>query len=354
MIATVNAFLKSLLEQGFVQALLAPQEVPSKKTAFPVLISDPEKLDANVFAPALPVSTASALSNITRIKGSDTPVAAVMRACQLRATFELAKLKQVNLENILLIGVDCLGTFPTNTYAAFPEKASPTEFLLAETGLEKYLRSSCRVCKDPVPEHADITIGVFGMDRSKELFIHAATEAGEKTVKNLQDCADAASREKGVKQVREEKNKARAAFLSEKADIRGIDKLTEFFDACINCHNCMRACPICYCKECLFDSAVFDLEANRYVSKAKTKGAFKLPADSLLFHVTRMNHMILSCVQCGLCEQACPNNIPLMDLFTITADNAQAQFGYLPGRDPKEPVPMVVFREDEYHEVGEK
>jgi len=353
-VSTVNTFLKGLLEQGVVQALLVPQEVPSRKTAFPVLVSDPKKLDANIFAPALPVSTASALSKITRIKGSDKPVGIVMRACQLRATIELAKLKQVNLENILLIGVDCLGTFSTNTYGAFSEKDTPTDFILKGADTAKYLRSSCRVCKDPVPAHCDITIGVFGMDRSKELFIHAATEAGEKAVKDLPDLSDTSSREKGIKLVQEEKNAARASFLKEKSTIQGIDKLTEFFDACINCHNCMKACPICYCKECLFESAVFDLEANKYVAKTKNKGLYKMPVDSLLFQVTRMNHMILSCVQCGLCEQACPNSIPLMDIFIAAAENAQAEFGYMPGRDPKEQVPLVVFRENEYHDVGEK
>ena len=78
-----------------------------------------------------------------------------------------------------------------------------------------------------------------------------------------------------------------------------------------------------------------------------------MPTDSLLFHVTRMNHMTLSCVQCGLCEQACPNNIPLMDIVIPVADNAQAEFKYDPGRDPEEELPLVVFREDEYQQVGE-
>ena len=351
--SAVNSFLKGLLESGSVDAILAPQVVPSQKMVFPVMVSDPQKLDTNVFAPVMPVSTATILSKITRIKSAEKITGIVMRACQLRAAVELVKLKQVNLENILLIGVDCMGTFPANTYSNFPEDMTPTEFLLQGNNPDKHLRSACVVCKDPVPSNADITIGIFGMDRSKELLIQANTEAGENLIKELPDLKNTAEREKAVVEIREGKNRARAKFIEEKSNIKGIDTLAEFFDTCINCHNCMTVCPICYCKECLLESSVFDLEANKYLSKAKNKGPFKMPTDSLLFHVTRMNHMTLSCVQCGLCEQACPNNIPLMDIVIPVADNAQAEFKYDPGRDPEEELPLVVFREDEYQQVGE-
>ena len=79
-----------------------------------------------------------------------------------------------------------------------------------------------------------------------------------------------------------------------------------------------------------------------------------MPSDSLLFHITRMNHMVVSCVGCGLCEQACPSNIPLMEIITPIGENAQKEFNYNPGNDVKEKVPMVVYKEDEYQEVGEK
>jgi formate dehydrogenase subunit beta len=65
-----------------------------------------------------------------------------------------------------------------------------------------------------------------------------------------------------------------------------------------------------------------------------------------------MNHMILSCVQCGLCEQACPGNIPLLDLLAPVAEKAQSTFNYSPGKNSDDELPLAVYREDEYENVG--
>ena len=357
---SVNNMFKELLKSGKIDALLVPQEVPSKKSVFPVLISDPDQLHANIFAPALPSSTAKMISKITRFQPAQKPIGVVMRACQIRAVIELVKLNQVSLENIILIGVDCLGTFSVNTYADFSEKKTPAQFILdsfiaKSNDAEKYLRSACVVCKDPVPTNADIVIGLFGMDISKELLVEVQTDAGKKVLEGIKlDAKDVKDRGNAVNAVREDKTKKRNEFVKEKSSLKGIAALSEFFDKCVNCHNCMKACPICYCKECLFDSSVFDAEAYKFLRKAESKGLFKMPNDSILFHLGRMNHMILSCVECGLCEQACPTNIPLMDVFIPTAENAQKEFDYYPGKNPDEKVPMVVYREDEYLDVGEQ
>lgn len=359
--ASINDFLKHLLSSGKIHALLVPQHTPSKKVVFPVLISDPKKLHADVIAPILPISTASMVSKMTKVQPPQKPVGVVMRACQIRALIELTKLNQAKLDNIVIIGVDCPGTFSTNTYADFPEKKSPTHFILEawtkkNDDAEKYLRSACRICKDLIPTNADIVLGLYGSDIEKEILVESHSDIGKDILAELklEGEKDTKEREKAMKDVREEKTKKRAAFLKEKEGIKGIDKIAEFFDKCVNCHNCRQACPICYCKECLFDSSVFDAEAYKYLRKAENKGLFKMPTDALLFQLGRMNHMILSCVECGLCEQACPNSIPLMDVFIPAAENAQKEFDYLPGKDKKEKIPMIVYREDEFLEVGEK
>jgi formate dehydrogenase subunit beta len=358
---SINEFLKNLLSSKKIHALLVEQATPSNKVTFPTFISDPKKLQANVLAPVLSVSTAQIVSKMTKMQAASKPIGVVIRPCQIRALIELQKLNQAKLDNLLIIGVDCLGTFPLNTYSDFPEKKQPTEVIIdawmkKTDDAQKYYRSACQVCKDLVPSNADITIGLFGADLQNEVIIEANTPKGKEALEGitLDEGGDSKKREKVIKEIHEQNAKKHAEFCKEKSTIKGIEKLAEFFDKCVNCHNCRQACPICYCKECLYDSSVFDAEAYKFIRKAEVKGLFKMPNDSLLFHLGRMNHMILSCVQCGLCEQACPNMIPLMDIFIPAAENAQKEFEYHPGKDSKEKIPMIVYREDEFTEVGEK
>jgi formate dehydrogenase (coenzyme F420) beta subunit len=129
--------------------------------------------------------------------------------------------------------------------------------------------------------------------------------------------------------------------------------LGSLFATCIRCHNCMTACPICYCKTCLFKSASFDHKPEQYLNAAKRKGALRMLSDTMLFQVTRMNHMSTSCVSCGMCTSACPSDIPVGAIFSAVGEQVQTAFGYQPGRDLAEPLPLVTFHESEWTEVGE-
>jgi formate dehydrogenase subunit beta len=134
----------------------------------------------------------------------------------------------------------------------------------------------------------------------------------------------------------------------------GYQNLVRYFAHCLNCHNCMKVCPICYCRECFFDSDVLKREQDDYVRLSRRKGLNRMPAGTLLFHLTRMNHMMTSCVQCGICEDSCPAEIGLSVLFKKVSRNAQAAFDYLSGRSLDEPLPLTTFREDEFREIGEE
>jgi formate dehydrogenase subunit beta len=76
-----------------------------------------------------------------------------------------------------------------------------------------------------------------------------------------------------------------------------------------------------------------------------------MPTDTVFYHITRMAHMSLSCVGCGQCSNACPNDIPVMELFRSMAHQVQASFDYEAGRNPEEAPPLAVFKEDELGEV---
>ena len=72
-----------------------------------------------------------------------------------------------------------------------------------------------------------------------------------------------------------------------------------------------------------------------------------MPSDTLLFHLTRLNHMSTSCVGCGMCTSACPADIPVGRVFRAVGEKTQAIFDYVPGRSVEDPLPVITFREDE-------
>ena len=145
-----------------------------------------------------------------------------------------------------------------------------------------------------------------------------------------------------------EREKSNAALRSE---IEGIDSLVKAFSKCIDCHNCMRVCPICYCRQCTFESDKTKFTFEDYITRAKARGRLLIPVDTLLFHIGRMLHMSLSRVSCGMCEDACPMDIPVAQIFTLVGDRNREAFDYVPGRNADEPLPLRTFEEEELLEV---
>jgi formate dehydrogenase (coenzyme F420) beta subunit len=49
--------------------------------------------------------------------------------------------------------------------------------------------------------------------------------------------------------------------------------------------------------------------------------------------------MSTACVGCGQCSNACPNDIPVMELFRTVAQRTQAVFDYARPQDVKKAAP---------------
>ncbi|MHC4312772.1 MAG: 4Fe-4S dicluster domain-containing protein, partial [Planctomycetota bacterium] len=113
------------------------------------------------------------------------------------------------------------------------------------------------------------------------------------------------------------------------------------------CRNCRAVCPICYCKQCVFDGNVFEYPLEKYLNWSGKKGVLPVPPDKLLFHLTRMSHVATSCVACGQCEAACPSGIPLGRIYQKISTAAQEALGYEAGQSLDEELPLTTFREDE-------
>ena len=352
--ATLQEFLGKLLESKFVEALLVPKILPSKDGFVQTLVKDPAMLgDTNPLAPTMAVQSAQILSHLTA-DGIDGLVGAVLKPCELRGALELSKFLQVKIDNVVTIGIDCFGTFEVKDFAAMSEqdRTANTQAMASGTFQNTDLiREACSICEFPSPVNADITICLIGSDALKEVtvlvgdrFEKRFTEALSPELKEEAP----ANRESAVNDVISKRKEKRNAVLGEmKEQVNGLDKLLDTLSTCIRCHNCMNVCPICYCKECVFESRVFEHRSDQFLNWARRKGATRMPSDTLIFHLTRLGHMATSCVGCGMCDSACPNGLPVSRLFNMIGNEVQGMFEYIPGRDAGEEAPVTVFKEDE-------
>ncbi|NWF91573.1 MAG: 4Fe-4S dicluster domain-containing protein [Syntrophaceae bacterium] len=357
----IIGILKSLLEKRVVEAILIPKGVPSGEGFVQSLIRDPEKLNGvSVISPTMPVQSARVASNLT-FKNLGKKVAAVLKPCEIRATVELAKFLQVKLDNLYLIGTDCPGTFEVPDYAKMSQEGKGGERLRAALlkGMSEgevpmidgyAFRTACQMCEYPVPQ-ADMVFELFGYPSDQEIGV----EVGENLEKEIEEKEILSFSKEGsrnradvIGKVTAERMKKRDGFFQEFREVvKDLRSFLDRFSTCIRCHNCMVACPICYCKECVFRTPVFEHEGDQFLRWADRKGAIRMPTDTLIFHLIRMSHMVTSCIGCGLCDSACPSRLPVATLFRSVGDRIQKMFQYVPGRDVKETPPVATFREDE-------
>ncbi|MFQ6067046.1 MAG: formate dehydrogenase, partial [bacterium] len=298
-------FLKALLKKNLVDALLIPQEVPSGENVFQTLVTDTDHLEkANPLAPVMPVNSAKLVAHLTVITPGKK-IGAILRSCEIRALIELVKLKQATLDNLLIIGIDCLGTYSVLDYASFVQttdgKSSLAELILPSIQEGKPIsvnefqpRSACQICEFPSPQNTDLVIGLIGVDIKKEILLQAQTLGGEEILSKLglEETKGANKRDEILITLMEERKKKKNQIFEEtKKEISDIPSLLATFATCIRCYNCKTACPICYCKQCFFETPTFNYTPEKYLRMAKRKGAIKMPTDTLLYHLTRMNHM---------------------------------------------------------------
>jgi len=348
-------FTKQALKQGAFDAVLIPSRVPAGDSYTYFLIRNEAVLEeTSPLPPIMPVQGARVISSITRRGKGKNRIAVITRPCEARATIELAKLEQVDLENITIITMDCPGVMPLSDYFEDQGKGDNVFEDASQNWNSQHMRPVCQICdKFSSVGGEDLHIGTMGI-KSDSILLIPRSPKGEDILNKmgLSLEEDISAWEAGVNKLIEERKKKRnESNEGLRSDIKGIDRLLQAFSTCINCHNCMRVCPICYCRQCHFDSDKMKFSFDDYVTRAEARDGLRIPTDMLLFHIGRMLHMSLSCVSCGMCEDACPMAIPVSQIFTLIGDKNQEAFDYVPGRNIDEPLPLTTFEEEEFLEV---
>jgi formate dehydrogenase subunit beta len=357
----IQKLLQDALGLEGIDAVLVPRRSSLTGTVMPALVRSSDHLkQADPLAPAFFLNAAKIASRLTR-KSSDSHILMVLRPCEIRAFVELVKLNQARLEDVTILGCDCLGAYRNLDYLRFFKSESDghrfQEHILNGGSGEMEglsLAPACRICEHPFPDGADVAIGLFGVDTTHHLMVSAQTEKGLALVNalHLAPMPAPATRQAAIDKRTARNLQARDdVFIATHAATDSLAKLAVYLGACVNCYNCRVACPVCYCRECVFVTDVFDHDPAQYMLWADRRGSLKMPTDTLFYHLTRMAHMSTACVGCGQCSNACPNNIPLVELFRAIAHRTQQAFGYEAGRSIDERPPLSEFREREFEEI---
>jgi formate dehydrogenase subunit beta len=374
----VTALLKYALESGQADAVLAVRARDGNRyDGIPVLVTDANEI----------LETAGTLHgtspNIARFLkeylngASDQKIAVVAKPCDAKAIIELAKRNQINLDNLLLIGLNCTGTLPSakvkemlkdefevdpadvaaediddNKLIIILKDGTKKERDLAELEEKGYgRRENCRRCETNIPTMADLACGKWGA-ADKTTFIEVCSEKGSQFIESAIEAGCIKVEKPTTAAIEDRKQKDEAAIelakqwqekdfasLKEMSSEEKANYWFEKFNHCIKCYGCRDACPICYCEHCF-------LEADRgFVSPGE------VPPD-FLFPMVRAAHVMDSCVNCGQCQDACPMELPIARLIFMLNRELAGIFNYEPGNDVSQLPPLMTVTDQELRLEG--
>jgi formate dehydrogenase subunit beta len=335
----VTALWKYALESKMVDAVLAIRRGTDLYDAQPVIITDPKALAGT--AGSLHCGTLLLPKLVKKyLDGAKArKIGVTVKGCDVMGFLELAKRKQINLDNIVMIGVNCGGSVSpilarkmiADKFGVDPDKVHKEEidkgqFIIEYEGGHKGIsideledagygrRSNCRRCKYKIPRQADLACGnwgVIGDKAGKATFVEVCSEKGANMVSGAVKSGILATETANPKGL-EIRGKVEGAMFKlgdkwRKKDFTALganlwETINKETSRCIKCYSCIENCPVCF-------TAADELKKDTLMIK---RG--ELPPNSM-FHLRRFAHISDTCINCGQCEELCPMDIP-MALFS--------------------------------------
>ena len=201
----VTALLKSALEMRLVDAVVAVKKRNGNRyDGVLSLITDPDEVVESAGALHFaPVNVAKEIHKY--LDGAkDLKIAVTCKPCDCRAIIELAKRRQINRANVILIGLNCTGTvspvvaekmikdeYHVNPKDVVGEELDNGKLIITladgvriQRDLEELekkgygRRENCRRCSFNIPRMADLACGKWGTKGRKVTFIEVCSTKG--------------------------------------------------------------------------------------------------------------------------------------------------------------------------------
>ena len=347
-IENFGILLSTLLKEKVVDKIISAELRVDKKsqtidrfTVSPKLVEKPEDISSfplsSLIAYGYARTDTAAKYLHKSVQGAlKEKVGLIARPCDTRALIELAKIKQINLDNVFVIAIEDRGMIPkagreikkikdVDPTKIVKEKISDKGLIVkmddgSTNELNLAVAENCLRCYRKLPIVADLSVSDLGIPiDSNEIILKIYSDKGSDVLeksgiskKSLPDDVKKAHTEKYDDIIAKAKEK-RAIDLEEWAKVPQEEKMARLLK-CTACGMCIRGCPVCYCIDCIL------------LSKRKAK-----TIDNISYQLTRIAHVADRCIECGNCENNCPMNLPLSLYFQSLNEVFKEKFDYESG-----------------------
>ncbi len=297
-LGTVHRFASQVWQNAGLEAMVVPL---AGKNQEHVLVDPARLVQVNPFQPLMLMNMAKVIPDVLN-KNPKGRLGVLLRPCEMRALTEMVARGAFRTDRLLTICVDCLGTFPEDEFEWRAARKGSGKGLAGEAlqfapqgGIAAYrYRAACQMCTSPGATDADVNIGVLGLPIRQAVLVDVQNGPLDWTsvTDGKADAVLTKKRAVMLAKLSERNTRTRERVITGLSEVLppDLDSLLDQFENCGSCHTCMDVCPICV------------VEYPHQV-----KGRYQ--RDDVV-------NWLVSCAGCGMCEQSCPQHLPLSIIFT--------------------------------------
>lgn len=296
-LGAVRQVIAALWEAANLERILLPQNGATETTG-PRVIANPQGTEH--FNPFIPLMPFNAAQLVPELVAEGTPVAAVLRPCELRTLRAMERRGQLRTHNLLTVSVDCLGTLPPEEFARRAQREGSSQDTLQSASqgnsVSYRYRTACQICQSPEACEAEVNIAVLGLPVRQYILLNVRREALATRLRGEEatpvDETLLAQHQRVTARLVERGQSTRQRIFRKLTSVlpATIEALTAPIKGCDDCRACFDACPLC----------------TSQFPQRDAKGNYTR---------TDVLEWLVSCAGCGMCEQACPKHLPLTLTF---------------------------------------